>query len=99
MTTLFNFQFPESHKILFCWDADVRPKSEIHPISNSRILNFQSHKIWSKQEISPHPRFSSIQVNDYTFENKTVICGTTSVPVGCLHKIPETPARGLRGQT
>ena len=33
MTTLFNFQFPESHKILFCWDADVRPKSEIHPIS------------------------------------------------------------------
>ena len=35
MTTLFNFQFPESHhKIVFCWDADIRPKSEIHPISD-----------------------------------------------------------------
>ena len=47
MTTLIIFQFPESHKIIFCWDVDVRPKSEIHPISVSRILNFQPHKIWS----------------------------------------------------
>ena len=43
MTTLFNFQFPESLEISFCWDADVRPKSEI----DSRILNFQPNKIWS----------------------------------------------------
>ena len=27
MTTLFNFQFPESHKIIFWWDTDVGPKS------------------------------------------------------------------------
>ena len=40
MTTLFNFQFPESHKILFCWDADVRPKSEIHPISFFKNFEF-----------------------------------------------------------
>ena len=40
MTTLFNFQFPESHKILFCWDADVRPKSEIHPISVFKNFEF-----------------------------------------------------------
>ena len=26
MTTLYNFQFPESLKIIFCWDADVRYK-------------------------------------------------------------------------
>ena len=32
--TLFNFPFLESHKIFFCWDADVRPKSEIHSISD-----------------------------------------------------------------
>ena len=37
MMTLFNFQFPESHKIILCWDADVRPKSEIHSILGSRI--------------------------------------------------------------
>ena len=40
MTTLFNFQFPESHKILFCWDADARPKSEIHPISVFKNFEF-----------------------------------------------------------
>ena len=49
MTTLFNFQFPESHKIILCWDADVRPKSEIHPISvvqmtSSRVRLGQSFK-------------------------------------------------------
>ena len=33
MTSLFDFQFSESHKIIFCWDADVRPKFEMHPIS------------------------------------------------------------------
>ena len=52
----------------------------------------------SKQEISPHHRFSSIQVNGYTFENKKYRCGTTSVPIRSLHKASETPARGLRGQ-
>ena len=52
----------------------------------------------SKQEISPHPRFSLFQVNGYTFENKKYICGTTSVPIQSLHKAPETPPRGLRGQ-
>ena len=49
-------------------------------------------------EISPHPRFSSFQVNGYTFENKKIICGTTSVPIESLHKASETPPRGLRGQ-
>ena len=34
----------------------------------------------------------------YTFENKKYICGTTSVPIGSLHKAPETSARGLRRQ-
>ena len=42
MTTLFDFQFPESHKIFFCWDADVRPKSEIHSISVFK--NFELNK-------------------------------------------------------
>ena len=45
--TLFDFQFPESHKIILCWDADVRarnPKSTRFQIS--RILNFQPHKIF-----------------------------------------------------
>ena len=37
-----------------------------------------------------------IQVNGYTFENKTNACGT-SVPIESLHNAPETPARGLRG--
>ena len=41
MTTLFDFQFPESHKIIFCWDADVRPKSEIHPISDFKNFEFR----------------------------------------------------------
>ena len=40
MTTFFDFQFPESHKIFFCWDADVRPKSEIHPISVFKNFEF-----------------------------------------------------------
>ena len=44
---LFNFQFPESRKIFFCWNAeDVRPKSEIHSISDFKNLNFQPHKIY-----------------------------------------------------
>ena len=47
MTTFFNFQFPESHKIFFCWDADVHPESEIHPASVFKNLKFQPHKIWS----------------------------------------------------
>ena len=38
--TLFNFQFPGSHKIFFCWDADVRPKSKIHPISVFKNFEF-----------------------------------------------------------
>ena len=42
ITTLFDFQFPESHKIFFCWDADVRPKSEIHPISVFKNFEFTS---------------------------------------------------------
>ena len=52
----------------------------------------------SKLEKSPHSRFSSIQVNGYTFENKKYIFGTTSVPIGSLHKAPEIPARGSHGQ-
>ena len=44
MTTLFNFQFPESHKIIFCWDADVRPKPEIHPISVFKNFEFPAPK-------------------------------------------------------
>ena len=40
MTTLLNFQFPESHEIIFCWDADVRPKSEIHPFSDFKNFEF-----------------------------------------------------------
>ena len=40
MTTLFQFQFPESHKIIFCWDADVRPKFEIRPISAFKNFEF-----------------------------------------------------------
>ena len=51
-----------------------------------------------KQEISPYPRFSLLQVNGYTFESKKNICGTTSVPIESLHKAPKTPPRGLRGQ-
>ena len=43
MTTLFNFQFPESYKIFFSWDADVRPKPEIHPISDFK--NFESSRM------------------------------------------------------
>ena len=31
-------------------------------------------------------------------ENKKITCGTTSVPIKSLHKAPETPPRGLRGQ-
>ena len=38
--TLANFQFPESHKISFCWDADVRPESEIRPISDFKNFGF-----------------------------------------------------------
>ena len=49
MTTLFNFQFPESHKIIFCWDAHVRPKSEIHLISVFKNFELQPHKIWSEE--------------------------------------------------
>ena len=44
MTTLFDFQFPESHKITFCWDADVRPKSEFPPISDFK--KFGSATTW-----------------------------------------------------
>ena len=38
--TLFNFQFPESHKIILSWDAVVRPKSEIHSISDFKNFEF-----------------------------------------------------------
>ena len=47
MATLVNSQFPESRKIIFCWDAGVRPKSEMHPFSVKKKMNFQPHKIWS----------------------------------------------------
>ena len=40
MATLFDFQLPESHKIIFCWDADVRSKSEISPISVFKNFEF-----------------------------------------------------------
>ena len=40
MATLFNFQFPKSNKIILCWDADVRPKSEIHSISDFKNFEF-----------------------------------------------------------
>ena len=46
----------------------------------------------SKQEISPHPRFSSVQVNGYTFENKKLYAvqrqyqlGTSISPLKPLH--------------
>ena len=45
MTTLFDFQFPESHKIIFYWDVDVRPKSEIHPISVFKNFEFPA-PVW-----------------------------------------------------
>ena len=38
--TLFDFQFPESHKMVLCWDADVRPKSEIQSISDFNNFEF-----------------------------------------------------------
>ena len=38
--SLSSFQFPESHKIILCWDADVRPKSEIHSISDFKNFEF-----------------------------------------------------------
>ena len=41
------FQFPESHKIFFCWDADVRPKSEIHLISVFKNFEFPVPKTMS----------------------------------------------------
>ena len=28
------------HKIIFCWDADVRPKFVIHPISDFKNFEF-----------------------------------------------------------
>ena len=52
----------------------------------------------SKEEISPHSRFSSIQLNGYIFENKKCISGTMSVPIGSLYTATKTPARGARGQ-
>ena len=62
MTTLFDFQFPESHKIMFCWGMQTfarNPKST--QFQFSRILNFQPHKIWPKGGIH------SIQVSPGRF--------------------------------
>ena len=39
-----------------------------------KMSNSRCHlKAVVKQEISPHPRFSSFQVNGYTFEKKNII--------------------------
>ena len=60
-----------------------------------KMSNSRCHlKAVVKQEISPHPRFSSFQVNGYTFEKKYIyICGTTSVQIGSLYKVPKTSLR------
>ena len=48
MMTLFNFQFPESHKILFVGMQTFARNPKSTQFQFSRILNFQPHKIWSK---------------------------------------------------
>ena len=82
--------------------SEESPLSPYHPVISLSaylvVIIFPSNYCCSKQKISPHPRFSSIHVNRYAFENENYICGTTSIPIGSLHKAPETPARGLRGQ-
>ena len=45
MTTLFNFQFPESHKIIFAGMQTFARNPKSTQFQISRILNFQSHKI------------------------------------------------------
>ena len=48
MTTLFNFQLPESQKIFFAGMQTFARNPKSTQIQISRILNFQPHKICSK---------------------------------------------------
>ena len=62
MTTLFDFQFPESQKMIFCWDADVRPKSEIHPFLDFKNLEFPSTSISGLFDIQEMSSFLQCQI-------------------------------------